>query len=211
MSEGWTVVSNKKKNEKKSSKKFKLYVPPKIKKKSTLKRRNLKYPNLENDIKNFLKVLDNNKLIRNLYLKGHLYVVSETESGKYEQLNNFDSEELKNKVVNQITSKINKCLVYIKKFNRINNRNEDMAHNLLSELKDLNMRLISEMEKIHLENKFYQGEIYNKDGIKYSELSDWESNKNSYISNLDLKKQQWSEMLEKSVISKNKKFTDLFK
>ena len=210
MSEQWTTVTLKKKKKKKSETSKvvaskKTYVPPVIRKapKSYPKMKN---PNLWKDIKNFKESELNQVNIPNLYLRGDLC------NREQKRLNNNFCSDLNNSKVNEVLVRFNKCLEMLNKFKRINVRNEDTASDLLHELKQLYTQFNNELQTIHIEDKFYQGLVYDNIGTPFYETDiKWQHDKQKYQKIATQKNEQWKELLEQSKISSGKKFTDLFK
>ncbi len=210
MSEQWTTVTLKKKKKKtidsgKAVASKKTYVPPVIRKapKSYPKMKN---PNLWKDIKNFKESELNQVTIPNLYLRGDLY------NSEKRRLNNNFCSDLNNSKVNEVLVRFNKCLEMLNKFKRINVRNEDTASDLLHELKQLYTQFKTELQTIHIEDKFYQGMVCDNSGAPFYETDiKWEIEKQKYQTSVSQKTEQWKEILEQSKISSGKKFTDLFK
>jgi hypothetical protein len=212
MSDQWTTVSNKKIKSVKNtdalpiSSTKKKYLPPPLRKKSIKNYPKMKFPQLWKDIRNFKEQDLKQDNLLYLYFSGNFY----DNNGK--QLNSYNNLSLKNSECNIVVKKLKKFLEMISKFKRINNKNEETAFNLLSELKQLYQKLDMELKKIKFEDAFYHGNIYDNNGNAYTEINNqWDEEKLKYQQVQSQKNDQWKVMLEKSKITPNKKFTDLFK
>jgi len=202
MTDQWTKVSQKKKKKNNSKK---MYVPP-VMKKAPKSYPEMKNPNLWREIKQFKEKELTNNNIYNLYIRGELY------DNQLNRLNNIVSEQFNNNRMNELNIKLKKCMDTINKFKRINSKNEDIALDLLKELKNVYEQFKIELKNIHFEDKFYKGQVYNITGNIYYE-SDviWNEKRELYLINQKNKKKQWDKILESSKINNNKTFSDLFK
>ena len=163
MTDQWTKVCKKKNTNKKSSKHG--YFPP-VMKKAPKTYPEMKNPNLGREIIQFKENDLGNNNISNLYIMGKLYDV------ELNRLNNTVSEQFNNFKLNELITKLRKCLDTINKFKRINFRNEDIANDLLKEIKNVYHKYNIEFKDIHFEDKFYDGQVYNIGGQVFCESSD---------------------------------------
>ena len=112
MSNQWITVSNKK-----NINKSKLYVPPLLK--TTIFKKELKFPNLKKELFVFIDDLNKKISIINYYILGKLYIniIDSKGSVIFERLDKVSNTDFNNHMLNKKIIDINKSLMLIKKFN----------------------------------------------------------------------------------------------